>query len=98
MSEGPDAGNARVIAAKARKGRMLENPSIMEGRIPSDIHVVENAIFLSGNLAFPSHDRPGAMFLSPLIPNVQISYVWCAGAVPRVRHVTRRRETFDPGG
>ncbi|TEB36773.1 hypothetical protein FA13DRAFT_1706017 [Coprinellus micaceus] len=36
---------------------------------------VENAICLSGNLAFPSHDRPGAMFLSPLIPNVQISYI-----------------------
>jgi hypothetical protein len=36
---------------------------------------VENTICLSGNLAFPSHDRPGAMFLSPLIPNVQISYI-----------------------
>ncbi|TEB22165.1 hypothetical protein FA13DRAFT_1716296 [Coprinellus micaceus] len=37
------------------------------------VNDVENTICLSGNLAFPSHDRPGAMFLSPLIPNVQIS-------------------------
>ena len=36
---------------------------------------VENAICLSGNLAFPSHDRPGAMVLSPLIPDVRISYI-----------------------
>ncbi|TEB27590.1 hypothetical protein FA13DRAFT_1736439 [Coprinellus micaceus] len=29
-----------------------------------EVYVVENAICLSGNLAFPSHDRPGYVFVS----------------------------------